>query len=56
MDVAAKWRDLGVHLLRSDQEKLLDIIEVDHPGDAVGCCKCLFEKWLRTAEDATWNY
>ena len=55
MKVADKWRDLGVQLLRSDQERLLNIIEVDHPLNATGCCKCLFEKWLETNADATWN-
>ena len=55
MKVADKWRDLGVQLLRSDQERLLHIIEVDHPRDSTGCCKCLFEKWLETNADDTWN-
>ena len=53
--VADKWRDLGVQLLRSDQERSLNIIEVDHPRDAIGCCKYLFEKWVETNADATWN-
>ena len=55
MKVADRWRDLGVHLLRSDQERMLDIIEADHPHDVVSCCKHLFRKWLDTSEDATWN-
>ena len=55
MKVADRWRDLGVRLLRSDQERMLDIIEADHPRDVVSCCKCLFGKWLDTSEDATWN-
>ena len=47
---------LGVQLLRSDQEKMLDIIETDNPhNDAVSCCKRLFEKWLQATKDATWN-
>ena len=56
-DVADKWKDLGVQLLRSDQEKVLDIIAADHPHDVVSCCKCVFKKWLEptTADYATWN-
>ena len=55
MKVAQKWRDLGVQLLRSDQENLLNIIAKDHPHDAVRCCQCVFETWLETAADPTWN-
>ena len=54
-NVAGKWRDLGVQLLRPDQEKMLDIIAADHPHDVVGCCKCVLNKWLNTTTDATWN-
>ena len=55
INVADKWKDLGVQLLRSDQENCLNIIAVDHPHDAVSCCKCVLEKWLDTTTDATWN-
>ena len=54
-NVADKWRDLGVQLLRPDQENMLDIIAADHPHDVVRCCKCVLKKWLDTATDATWN-
>ena len=54
-DVEGKWKELGVQLLRSDQENHLNIIAVDHPHDAVSCCKCVLEKWLDTTTDATWN-
>ena len=54
-NVADKWRDLGVQLLRPDQEKLLDIIATDYPHDVVSCCKCVLKKWLDTTTDATWN-
>ena len=53
--MADKWKDVGVQLLRSDQEKMLDIIVADHPHDVVSCCKCVFKKWLETTTDATWN-
>lgn len=57
INVAGKWRDLGVQLLRPDQERMLDIIAADHPRDVVSCCKCVFKKWLEltTADYATWN-
>ena len=35
-ETAHKWRDLGVQLLRPDQENQLNIIEADHPHDVVG--------------------
>ena len=54
-EVAHKWKDLGVQLLRNDQQKELDIIEKDHPRDAVECCKCVLNKWLDTTTGATWN-
>ena len=53
--VAPKWKDIGVQLLRSDQLWTLRIIELDHPHDAVECCKCVLNKWLDTTTDATWN-
>ena len=53
--VAEKWQDLGVQLLRFDQQNMLDIIKADHPHDVVSCCKCVLKKWLDTTTDATWN-
>ena len=53
--VAHKWKDLGVQLLRPDQQRVLDIIELDHPRNAVECCKRLFQKWLDTDTNATWD-
>ena len=55
MNVADKWKDLGLQLLRSDQEKMLNIIAADHPHDVVRCCKCILEIWLDTTINATWN-
>ena len=54
-NVADKWEDLGVQLLRSDQENMLDIIAADSSGGVVTCCKCVLKKWLDTSADATWN-
>ena len=33
----------------------LDTIQADHPGDASGCCKDLWTKWLELDCDATWD-
>ena len=33
----------------------LKIFKVDHPGDACGCCKDLWKKWLELDPDATWE-
>ena len=54
-NVAHKWKDIGVQLLRPDQQEAVRIIELDHPRDTVECCKRVFEKWLDTTPDATWN-
>ena len=54
-NVADKWRNLGVQLLRPDLEKMLDLIAADHPHDVVRCCICVLTKWLDTTTDATWN-
>ena len=53
--VAHKWKDLGVQLLRSDQQEAISIIELDHPCNAKECCKCVLKKWLDTTPYATWN-
>ena len=55
MQVADKWRDLGVQLLQSDQQKMLDFIETNYPRDVIACCKRLFKEWLDNTGDATWN-
>ena len=54
-NVAKKWKELGVQLLRSNQTNQLDIIAANHPQDVVRCCKCVLEKWLETNTGATWN-
>ena len=55
VSAADKWKGLGVQLLpQSDLEQLLQVIETDHPRDAINCCKRVLEKWLDTS-DATWS-
>ena len=53
--VAHKWKDLGVQLLRCNQQNELNIEEADHPGNSRECCKRVFEIWLNTTADATWD-
>ena len=55
LEVADKWRDLGVQLLAPEHQVVLRVIAADHPHDVVSCCKCVLEKWLDTTTDATWN-
>ena len=54
-NVAQKWHELGVQLLRSDQTNELDIIAANHPQDVVDCCKCVLKIWLESSVGATWN-
>ena len=55
--VADKWRDIGVHLLHPTliNSRVLEVIAADHPHSVEGCCKSMFEKWLNTQKDASWN-
>ena len=55
--VADKWRDIGVHLLHPTliSNRVLEVIAADHPHSVEGCCKGVFEKWLDTQKDASWN-
>ena len=54
LEVADKWRQLGVQLLPPNHQEVLRIIAVDHRNDAVSCCERVLEKWLETT-DATWD-
>ena len=55
--VAHKWRDLGVKLLHPTliEQRVLEVIAADHPHRVEDCCKSMFEKWLNTQEDASWQ-
>ena len=55
--VADKWRDIGVQLLHPTliSNRVLEVIAADHPHSVEGCCKSMFEKWLDTQKDASWN-
>jgi len=55
--VADKWRYIGVYLLHPTliRKRVLDVIEADHPHSVEDYCKRMFEKWLSTQKDASWN-
>ena len=55
LKVASKWKDIAVQLLKPDQHHAINIVESDHPRNARECCKRIFEIWLDTTTDATWN-
>ena len=46
-----------MHLLHPTliEDRVLEVIAADHPHSVEGCCKGMFEKWLNTQKDASWN-
>ena len=54
--VSPQWYELGVKLLKEEQESHLDIIESDHVGDNKKCCIDMFRYWLSTNTNATWQH
>ena len=53
--VTPYWYDLGIKLLREDQDSHLDVIESNHADNKKECCKKMFWYWLSTNTDATWQ-
>ena len=53
--VTPQWYELGVKLLKEDQESHLDVIQLNHFGDSKRCCMKMFWYWLGTNTDATWQ-
>ena len=53
--MAARWYDIGLHLLTDDTTGTLDVIKADHPNDASACCNKMFVKWLELQPSATWS-
>ena len=52
---AHKWTDVGIHLLKTKYQNALYVIEMNHKGDAEGCCKKMIDKWQETDENANWD-
>ena len=55
MKAAHKWRDLGIQLLEYDPIRTLDMIAANYPHDVVSCCRHVFQRWLETSANASWN-
>ena len=49
------WHDLGLELLEQEDEEALYQIKIHNPNDIGGCCKEMFQLWLRKCPNATWN-
>ena len=53
--VTPQWYELGVKLLKEDQESQLDVLKLNHVGDNKKCCMEMFWYWLSTNTSATWK-
>ena len=53
--VAPQWYELGIQLLREDQEPHLDVIKSDCGNDNKRCCVQMFWYWLKTNPKASWQ-
>ena len=54
-NVAPQWYELGIQLLREDQEPQLDVIKSDCGNDNKRCCIQMFWYWLKTNPKASWQ-
>ena len=55
MDVSSTWHDLGLELLEQNDKVKLNIIKINYAGDMTESCKEMFQLWLRTYPNPTWN-
>ena len=53
--VASKWYEVGVMLLKEDQESHLDQIKTNHGQDVTNCCLEMFRYWKQSHPDANWH-
>ena len=54
-EVSFKWHDLGLELLEQEDERKLSEIQRNNPHDVSECCKEMFQLWLSSSNNATWN-
>ena len=54
-NLAPQWYELGIQLLREDQEPHLDVIKSDCGNDNKRCCVQMFWYWLKTNPKASWK-
>jgi len=52
-DYAVAWRELGKKLGVPD--RILNILQKDHPNDCDACCGKVFEEWLAVDRSALWS-
>jgi len=52
--VVTKWYDIGLELLDSNTAAL-EIIKENNQNDPEKCCTGMFNKWLESKPDASWN-
>jgi len=52
--VVTKWYDIGIELLDSNTAAL-EIIKKNNQNDPEKCCTGMFNKWLESKPDASWN-
>ena len=52
--IVTKWYSLGLELL--DSNSALKVIKADHHNDVNTCCRVMFEKWLQSTPNASWNH
>ena len=53
--VDVKWYDLGLKLLEQQDEERLNDIMRNNLNDPGASCKEMFQLWLRSCSNATWN-
>ena len=51
VDVSHKWKEIGRHLGVTG----LEVIECNHPRDAVKCLETVLKRWLRNDEESSWE-
>jgi len=54
-DVATKWYEVGVMLLKPEQEKQLHQIKSNYGNDVKKCCLEMFSYWRQTHPEANWH-
>ena len=53
--VASHWRALGAQLLQEESVHKLKNIKANYPHDVEKCCSEMFECWLETNTEASWD-
>ena len=54
--VAPNWYELGVMLLKEEQEPQLKTIKLEYGNDVRKCCLAMLEYWMDTHPEATWYH